>query len=172
MSAGLGEQYGGETARDQCAFFCVVAVVAINDEQSGKWFVLVFTLQSHTLVKFGKDILSICKHLENFLFSFPNTISGVSFSFVIVFVFIQQNMNVNTASFFYIQFATCLRQFRCYSIDLFAVYFFVLFFIPSECSVSISNYFTFTLYSAVFILLLLLLEGFFLCRYLSETANF
>lgn len=50
--------------------------------------------------------------------------------------------------------------------------FFVLFFIPSECSVSISNYFTFTLYSAVFILLLLLLEGFFLCRYLSETANF
>lgn len=96
--------------------------------------VLVFTLQSHTLVKIGKDILSICKHLENFLFSFLNTISGVFLVLLLLLFssFMQQNMNDNIALsasigfFFLIQFATCLRQFRCYSIDLFAVYVFFL----------------------------------------------
>lgn len=104
----------------------------------------------YSLWTFGEEkkkpfIRSICKHLEHF--SFKNTICLFSF------VFIENAARRSDGGGdgggvdvgFPIQFAACLCQFRCYSTDLFSVYF---------CNVSISVellLFTLNLFRAFFL---------------------
>lgn len=80
---------------------------------SCKWFFLVAfppLHKSHTLYRNAKDILSICKHLQYFSIEY-DLLFSLFFS------------GKYAAAAFEINLQQCLRQFYCYSSDLFAVYF-------------------------------------------------
>lgn len=125
-------------ARGQCFCFCCCDC---KWWAAGKMVACFHTPNLTPSSKFGKDILSICKHLENFLFSFKTRFrvffSSFRYCFLCVFFFATAKHEWRQA----LGFVFNLRHVCANFVVIRLIYLlFIFIFVPLEYHVSISNY--------------------------------